>query len=263
MKPSGRTFIISGGCSGLGLATARDLVKAGAFVALLDLNAEAGEKISKEFGNKSIFFETDVSDTSSIEAAVNGSVEWVKKTGKPIGGVVAAAGVGSAAKIYDARSESPVSISQIDFVMNINVRGTLDLIRLVVPHLVKNDPADPDGERGVLIMVASSAAFDGQPGQVAYAASKGAIASLTLPLARDLARFGIRAVTIAPSLFESAMTAVLPEKARKSLERVMEWPVRPGKPEEFSSMVLHSIENKMLNGTVLRLDGAMRMPSKM
>ncbi|KAE9984595.1 hypothetical protein BLS_001970 [Venturia inaequalis] len=263
MKPSGRTFVISGGCSGLGLATARDLVKAGAWVALLDLNAEAGEKVTKEFGDKSIFFETDVSDTSSVEAAVKGSVEWVKKTGKPIGGVVAAAGVGGAAKIYDARSESPVPISQIDFVMNINVRGTLDLIRLVVPHLVKNDPAGPDGERGVLIMVASSAAFDGQPGQVAYAASKGAIASLTLPLARDLARFGIRAVTIAPSLFESAMTAVLPEKARKSLERVMEWPVRPGKPEEFASMVLHSIENEMLNGTVLRLDGAMRMPSKM
>jgi NAD(P)-dependent dehydrogenase (short-subunit alcohol dehydrogenase family) len=129
--------------------------------------------------------------------------------------------------------------------------------------MVKNKPSQPDGERGVLILVSSSAAFDGQPGQVAYAASKGAIASLTLPLARDLARYGIRAVTIAPSLFESAMTARLPEKARKSLERVMEFPVRPGKPEEFSSLVMHGIENEMLNGTVIRLDGAMRMPSKM
>jgi 3-hydroxyacyl-CoA dehydrogenase/3-hydroxy-2-methylbutyryl-CoA dehydrogenase len=148
-------------------------------------------------------------------------------------------------------------------VVNINLRGTLDLIRLVVPHMVKNEPTSPDGERGVLILVSSSAAFDGQPGQVAYAASKGAIASLTLPLARDLARHGIRAVTIAPSLFESAMTAQLPERARKSLERVMEFPVRPGKPAEFSSLVREGIENVMLNGTVLRIDGGMRMPSKM
>jgi NAD(P)-dependent dehydrogenase (short-subunit alcohol dehydrogenase family) len=129
--------------------------------------------------------------------------------------------------------------------------------------MVKNEPMTADGERGVLIMVSSSAAFDGQPGQVAYAASKGAIASLTLPLARDLARHGIRAVTIAPSLFESNMTRMLPDKARKSLERVMEFPVRAGKPEEFSSLVMQGIENSMLNGTVLRLDGAMRMPSKM
>ena len=156
-----------------------------------------------------------------------------------------------------------MSISQIDFVLNINLRGTLDLIRLAVPHMVKNEPLTDDGERGVLILVSSSAAFDGQPGQVAYAASKGAIASLTLPLARDLARHGIRVVTIAPSLFESNMTRQLPEKARKSLERVMEFPVRAGKAEEFSSLVMQGIENSMLNGTVIRLDGAMRMPSKM
>lgn len=147
--------------------------------------------------------------------------------------------------------------------MNVNVRGTLDLIRLAVPHMIKNEPFTADGERGVLILVSSSAAFDGQPGQVAYAASKGAIASLTLPLARDLARYGIRAVTIAPSLFESKMTVQLSEKARKSLERAMEFPVRGGRPEEFSSLVMQSIENSMLNGTVIRLDGAMRMPSKM
>lgn len=129
--------------------------------------------------------------------------------------------------------------------------------------MVNVKPIAPDGERGVLILVSSSAAFDGQPGQVAYSASKGAIASLTLPLSRDLARYGIRVVTIAPSLFESAMTAKLSEKARKSLEKVMEFPVRAGKPEEFAALVRHSIENSMLNGTVLRLDGAMRMPSKM
>lgn len=166
-------------------------------------------------------------------------------------------------QIYDARTESPVEMSSIDFVLNINIRGTIDLIRLSVPHMVKNTPFTEDGERGVIIMVSSSAAFDGQPGQVAYAASKGAVASMTLPLARDLARYGIRAVTIAPSLFDSAMTRQLSEKARKSLERVMEFPVRAGKPEEFSSLVMQSVTNSMLNGTVLRLDGAMRMPSKM
>ena len=154
-------------------------------------------------------------------------------------------------------------MEQLDFVLNINLRGTLDLIRQCLPAMVKNTPTAPDGERGVFILVSSSAAFDGQPGQVAYAASKGAVASLTLPLSRDLARYGIRAVTIAPSLFESAMTAQMGDKARKSLERVMEFPVRAGKPEEFAAIVRHSIENSMLNGTVLRIDGAMRMPSKM
>lgn len=154
-------------------------------------------------------------------------------------------------------------MEKIDFVLNINLRGTIDLIRQCLPHMINVKPLPPDGERGVIIMVSSSAAFDGQPGQVAYAASKGAVASLTLPLSRDLARYGIRAVTIAPSLFESAMTAQLSDKARKSLERVMEFPVRAGKPEEFASLVRQSIENGMLNGTVLRLDGAMRMPSKM
>ncbi len=147
--------------------------------------------------------------------------------------------------------------------MNINVRGTIDLIRQVLPHLTAVDPLPPDSERGVLILVSSSAAFDGQPGQVAYAASKGAIASLTLPLTRDLARYGIRVVTIAPSLFDSGMTAMMSGKVRKSLERVMEFPVRPGKPEEFARLVKEGVENMMLNGVVVRLDGGMRMPSKL
>jgi NAD(P)-dependent dehydrogenase (short-subunit alcohol dehydrogenase family) len=129
--------------------------------------------------------------------------------------------------------------------------------------MAKTTPVGEDGERGVIILVASSAAFDGQPGQVAYAASKGAIASLTLPLTRDLARYGIRVVTIAPSLFDSPMTSVMPEKVRKSLMRVMEFPVRPGRPSEFAQLVRQSIENIMLNGVVLRLDGGSRMPSKL
>ncbi|KAH8692068.1 putative short chain type dehydrogenase [Talaromyces proteolyticus] len=264
MKPAGRTFIISGGCSGLGLATARDLHQAGAYVVLLDRNEDAGHAAIKELGEeKAKFLQADVTETSSIKAAIKSTVEWIQQTGAALGGVVAAAGIAFPGKVYNARTNSPVSMSSVDAVMTVNVRGTIDLVRLAVPHLINNTPFTADGERGVLILVASSAAFDGQPGQLAYSASKGAIVSMTLPLARDLARYGIRVVTIAPSLFESEMTRNLSAKARESLERVMEFPVRAGKPEEFSSLVMHSISNSMLNGTVLRLDGAMRMPSKM
>ncbi|KFY90853.1 hypothetical protein V500_04923 [Pseudogymnoascus sp. VKM F-4518 (FW-2643)] len=263
MKPRDYTFIISGGCSGLGLASARELHSAGAYVSLLDLDVESGQSIVKELGDRAKFFKTDVVDTSSIVKAIEGTVKWTKQTGKPFAGVLAAAGVAAPAKIYDGRKDLPVDMSQIDFVMDINVRGTIDLIRPSVPHLAKNSPLTADGERGVLVLVSSSAAFDGQPGQVAYSASKGAIASLTLPLARDLARYGIRAVTIAPSLFESNMAKKLSEKARTSLLRVMEFPARPGNPQEFASLVLECVTNQMLNGTVLRLDGAMRMPSRM
>lgn len=150
-----------------------------------------------------------------------------------------------------------------DFVMSVNVRGSVDLVAQLVPHLAKVEPEGEDGERGVVVLVSSAAAFDGQPGQVAYSASKGAIASMTLPMARDLARFGIRVVTVAPGLFDSGMTALMGEKVRRSLMRVMEFPVRAGRPEEFARVVREGVENSMLNGTVIRLDGGMRMPSKM
>lgn len=165
-------------------------------------------------------------------------------------------------KIIDRHGE-PLDIDVYDFIMNINVRGTIDLVRQVLPHWTKVQPLGPDGERGVIVLVSSSAAFDGQPGQVAYSASKGAIASLTLPLTRDLARYGIRVVTIAPSLFDSGMTAFMNGKVRDSLLRVMEFPARAGKPHEFARLVKDSVENVMLNGVVIRLDGGMRMPSKL
>jgi 3-hydroxyacyl-CoA dehydrogenase / 3-hydroxy-2-methylbutyryl-CoA dehydrogenase len=151
----------------------------------------------------------------------------------------------------------------VDFVLGVNLRGTLDLTKQCLEHIAKVDPVGEDGERGIVIMVASSAAFDGQKGQVSYAASKGAVAAMTLPMARDLARYGIRVVTIAPSLFESGMTALMSGKVRSSLEGAMEFPLRAGRPEEFAQLVRQSIENIMLNGVVIRLDGAMRMPSKM
>jgi NAD(P)-dependent dehydrogenase (short-subunit alcohol dehydrogenase family) len=262
MKIADRTFIISGGASGLGLATARNLHAAGAYVSLLDLNASNGTACASELGPRARFFETDVSSSSSISAAIQGTVAWVQETGKPIGGVVAGAGVGLPGLIIDKKNE-PLSIESIDFVLGINLRGTLDLIRQALPHMTTVTPEGPDGERGVIIMVASSAAFDGQMGQVSYAASKGAVAAVTLPLARDLSRYGIRAVTIAPALFDSAMTKMMGKKVKMSLENAMEFPKRAGQPEEFAMLVRQSVENPMLNGTVLRLDGGMRMPARL
>lgn len=156
-----------------------------------------------------------------------------------------------------------MSLSGFDFVVNINLRGTVDLIRQLLPAITKNKPVDGDGERGVLILVSSVAAYDGQPGQLAYAASKGAIASLTLPLARDLAPYGVRVVTIAPGVFESAMTKLMSDKVRNSLLGVMEFPKRMGTAEEFAQLVKEVVSNRMLNATVVRLDGGVRMPSKM
>lgn len=165
------------------------------------------------------------------------------------------------------RHGTPLSLSSFDFVVNINLRGTIDLIRQLLPAITKNEPVgsseEGDGERGVLVLVSSVAAFDGQPGQLAYSASKGAIASLTLPLARDLAPYGVRVVTIAPGVFESAMTKMMSDKVRKSLEGVMEFPKRMGKADEFAQLVKEVISNSMLNATVIRLDGGVRMPSKM
>lgn len=227
------------------------------------MNTEAGPNLIRELGaDRAIFFETDVSKTDSIAAAVQGALDWSKQTGKEIGGVIAAAGISNPAKIIGRHGE-PLDITGFDFVMNINVRGSIDLVRQVVPHLSQVKPDSPDGERGIIVLVSSAAAFDGQPGQVAYSASKGALASLTLPMTRDLARYGIRVVTIAPSLFDSGMTALMSDKVRASLTSGMEFPKRPGKPEEFARMVKEGVENSMLNGVVIRLDGGMRTPSKM
>ncbi|GAB1309976.1 3-hydroxyacyl-CoA dehydrogenase type-2 [Madurella fahalii] len=262
MKISGRTFVVSGGASGLGRACVRDIVANGGNAAVLDMNEELGAALAKELGSSVQFFVCDVADTDNIAAVVKATVEWVKETGKPLGGIIPAAGVGRPGLIID-KSLRPVSLEAVDFVLSINLRGTLDLVRQVLPHLAAVEPSGPDGERGVIVMVASSAAFEGQMGQVAYAASKGAVAAMTLPMARDLSRFGIRVVTIAPSMFDSAMTAVMSDKVRKGLQKAMEFPARAGQPEEFSSLVKQAIENAMLNGVVIRLDGATRMPSKL
>lgn len=263
MKISGRTFVISGGASGLGRGCAVDLAAHGANVAILDINPELGNELVKELGaDRARFFTVDVTDSESIAAAVEGSATWVKETGRPFGGVIPAAGVGFPGLIMDAKHK-PLSLDSFDLVVAINLRGTIDLVRQCLPHMVTADPDDPDGEHGVVIMISSSAAFDGQMGQTAYAASKGALASAALPMARDLSRHGIRVAVIAPGMFETAMTAAMSDKVRKSLDKTLEFPKRGGKPDEFAGLVRHIIENSMLNGVVVRLDGAARMPSKL
>lgn len=230
---------------------------------ILDMNEELGNALVTELGPSAAkFVVCDVSDTASIASAVDAAAAWVKETGKPLGGIIPAAGVGHPGLILDKQLR-PVSLESVDFVLSINLRGTLDLVRQLLPHLAAAAPDGPDKERGVVVMVASAAAFEGQMGQVAYAASKGAVASMTLPMARDLSRFGIRVVTIAPSMFESNMTAHMSDKVRTGLQKAMEFPARPGQPEEFASLVRQTIENVMLNGVVIRLDGATRMPSKL
>ncbi|KAL2129033.1 hypothetical protein VTI74DRAFT_8307 [Chaetomium olivicolor] len=262
MKISGRTFVVSGGASGLGRACVRDIVALGGNAMILDMNEELGNALVQELGPSTKFVVCDVSDTTSIASAVQSTVAWVKQTGKPLGGIIPAAGVGHPGLIID-KHLNPVSLESIEFVLSINLRGTLDLVRQLLPHLAAVAPEGPDNERGVVVMVASAAAFEGQMGQVAYAASKGAVAAMTLPMARDLSRFGIRVVTIAPSMFDSNMTAGMSEKVRTGLKKAMEFPPRPGQPEEFASLVRQAIENVMLNGVVIRLDGATRMPSKL
>ncbi|KAI1496156.1 short chain dehydrogenase [Biscogniauxia marginata] len=263
MKIEGRTFVVSGGASGLGQACVEEICRHGGNVAVLDLNEELGAAVIGGIPQPGAakFFVCDVLDTNSIAAAVAGTVEWIRQTGKPLGGVIPAAGVGNPATILD-RDGNAFSMDTFDFVVNVNLRGTIDLVRQCLVHLAKLEPVGDDKERGVVVMVASVAAFDGQKGQVAYAASKGAVAAMTLPMTRDLARYGIRCLTIAPGVFESKMTAMMSKKVMSGLEAVMEFPRRAGKPEEFAQLVRQVIENVMLNGTVLRLDGGLRMPSK-
>ncbi|RDA95635.1 hypothetical protein CP533_1144 [Ophiocordyceps camponoti-saundersi (nom. inval.)] len=261
MKVNNRTFIISGGASGLGRACAEHLLRSGSNnVAILDTSNDAGEDLAAKLGSSARFFRCNVIDTSSVADAVRGAARWAQETNKPLAGVIPAAGISIPATILD-RTGSPFDQDNFDTVIAVNLRGTVDLVRQAVEHMAKVEP-DADGGRGVVIMVASSAAFDGQRGQVAYAASKGAVASMTLPMARDLARYGIRCVTVAPSLFETGMTSLMPEKVRSNLEATLEFPKRGGRPEEFAQLVLQIIENPMLNGSVIRLDGAAR-PGKL
>ncbi|KAL7961100.1 NAD(P)-binding protein [Trichoderma compactum] len=259
MKIQDRTFIISGGASGLGKSSAIEIIKAGGHVSVLDLSDEEdGQELEKELGPSAKFFHCNVTDSESIAKAVQGTVDWVKQTGKPLGGVIPGAGIGLPAAVLNRKGEA-LNIDDVDFVLSVNFRGVIDLVRQAAVHLAKVEPEGPDGERGVVILVSSSSAFDGQYGQVAYAATKGAVASMALPMSRDLASYGIRVVAIAPSLFNTNLTAGMSERVRKAIEDTFVFPNRAGNPPDFSILVKHIIENPMLNGTVIRLDGASRL----
>ncbi|KAG5643850.1 hypothetical protein DXG03_009533 [Asterophora parasitica] len=263
MRIENRTFIVSGGSSGLGLATVQDLLTSNAFVAVLDRSPLPEEAKLPAYRTK--FFYTDITAVEQIEAAVNATVAWTNETHAPLGGVINCAGVGTAAKIIDAQNE-PHSLDLWDFTLSVNLTGSFNLTRLALPHLIKVTPEDtPDGERGVIIFVASAAAqFEGQPGQTAYSATKGALRSMTLPMARDLSRHAVRVVTIAPGVFASNMTANFPGKTRKSLENDgVVYPRRFGQPPEFARTVRWILDCAYVNGETIRLSGAGRLPAKL
>jgi NAD(P)-dependent dehydrogenase (short-subunit alcohol dehydrogenase family) len=239
----GRTFLVTGGGSGLGLATARMLAGAGASVVAADLRGEPAAGIR--------FVETDVTDEESVGAAVEAALE-----SGPLHGVVNCAGVAVAEKALGR--DGPHSLDSFTKVVQVNLVGTFNVIRLAAAAMVGNEP-DEEGGRGVIVNTASVAAFDGQIGQAAYAASKGGVVSMTLPLAREFARAGIRVATIAPGLFDTPMMAGLPEEARRSLGDQVPFPSRLGRPEEYAALVRHIVENDLINGEVIRLDGAIRM----
>ena len=243
MDIRGRTFLIAGGGSGLGAATALMLGGAGANVVVADLKGGAG-------GNAR-FVETDVTNEGSVKAAVEAALE-----NGPLHGAINCAGVAIAEKALGR--DGPHSLQSFSRVVQINLIGTFNVVRLAAEAMVRNRP-DEDGGRGVIVNTASIAAFDGQIGQVAYAASKGGVVSMTLPLARELARQGIRVATIAPGIFDAPMMAGLPEEAKRSLGEQVPFPSRLGRPGEYAALVRHVIENEMLNGEVIRLDGAIRM----
>ena len=243
MEIKDRTFLVAGGGSGLGAATARMLESAGANVVVADLK--------KETDNGARFVETDVTDEESVKAAVQAALE-----NGPLHGAVNCAGVAIAERALGR--EGPHSLDSFAKVVQVNLIGTFNVVRLTAAAMAGNEP-DGGGSRGVIVNTASVAAYDGQVGQVAYAASKGGVVSMTLPLAREFARTGIRVVAIAPGIFDTPMMAGLPDEARESLGNQVPFPSRLGKPEEYASLVRHIVENDMLNGEVIRLDGAIRM----
>lgn len=255
MNPHGRTFLISGGSSGLGAACARRLVGAGANVVLADLNETLGDALAKELADKARFARTDVTDAASTQAAV----DVATSTFGSLSGAINCAGIVLAMRVLG--KEGPHDLAAFSRVINVNLVGTFNVVRLAAAAMSRNEP-DAEGERGVIINTASCAAFEGQIGQAAYSASKAAVAGMTLPLARELARFGIRVMTIAPGTFDTPMMAALPPVARESLAQQVPFPPRLGRPEEYALLAEQIIMNPMLNGEVIRLDGAMRMGAK-
>ena len=248
MEARGRTFLVTGGGSGLGAATARMLIDEGANVVVADLRGDGA-------GPNARFVRSDVTDEGSVKGAIDVALENFGA----LHGAINCAGIASAEKVLGR--EGPHPLESFSKVVEVNLVGTFNVVRLAAEAMARNEPTE-GGERGVIVNTASVAAFDGQIGQVAYAASKGGVAAMTLPVARELARHGIRVVAIAPGIFDTPMLAGLPEVARESLGKQMPFPSRLGRPEEFAALVHHIIENEMLNGEVIRLDAAIRLAAR-
>jgi NAD(P)-dependent dehydrogenase (short-subunit alcohol dehydrogenase family) len=249
MELDGIGALVVGGASGLGEATARELARRGARVTVADLNREAGEELAGELSAG--FVEADVTDADHLGAAVD-ALQGLRFA-------VSCAGIGWAERTVGR--DGPAALEPFETVVGVNLIGTFNVLRLAAAAMARNEP-DGEGERGAVVMTASIAAFEGQIGQAAYAASKGGVVGLTLPAARDLARLGIRVCTIAPGLFDTPLLAGLPEETRTALGAQIPFPSRLGRPEEYARLACHVAENTMLNGEVLRLDGALRMPPR-
>ncbi|MDA8345930.1 MAG: 3-hydroxyacyl-CoA dehydrogenase [Thermaerobacter sp.] len=251
MRLEGLVAIVTGGASGLGEATVRRLHASGARVVVADLNEDGGRALCDVLSPRALYTNTDVTDEESVRAALAAAATF-----GPLGLLVNCAGIGVAQKVLGR--EGPHPLADFARAVNVNLIGTYNAIRLAADAMRRQDPG-PDGERGVVVTTASVAAFEGQVGQAAYSASKGGIVSMTLPLAREFAQFGIRVVSIAPGIFDTPMLAGLPSEARRSLGEQVPFPRRLGRPEEYAELVLQIVRNPMLNGTTLRLDGALRM----
>ena len=256
MKIQGKHFVITGGSSGLGAATAEVLVKQGATVTLVDMNTEAGEQQAQALGAQAEFVKLDVTDEQAAEQFFK---DVVAKYGA-VYGLVNCAGIGPSAKVVG--KESVHDLAMFSKTLHINVTGTFNMLRFAADAMSKNIVAEGDEDRGVIVNTASVAAFDGQIGQAAYSASKGAVVAMTLPIARELARHQIRVLTIAPGIMETPMLKGLPQNVQDALGQMVPYPSRLGRPEEFGRLVAHIAENSYLNGEVIRLDGGIRMAAK-
>lgn len=255
MKIEGKAALVTGGASGLGRATALSLADAGGSIAMADLVGSPGQELAAELGAGAIFIPTDVTSPDEVSASVAAAVAAFGA----LHIVVNCAGVGDAGRVV-SKDGDPFPLERFERVIRVNLIGTFNVVRLAAAQMLRQEP---DGEeRGVVVNTASIAAFDGQIGQTAYSASKGGVVGMTLPLARDLAAGLVRVVTIAPGTFDTPMLAGLPQELRDELGAGIPHPRRLGKPEEFAALVRHIVENSMINGEVIRLDGALRMPPK-
>ena len=253
MQVEGHGAIVAGGASGLGEATVRALHSQGAHVTVADMNAEKGNALAAELGERAAFVQCDVTDEAQVAAAVEHAAANELRIS------ICCAGVGWAERIVS--KNGPHQLLPFETVLRVNLIGTFNVLRLAAAAINELEPLD-SGERGVCVNTASIAAYDGQIGQIAYAASKGGIVGLTLPAARDMASRGIRVVTIAPGTFDTPLLGALPQESREELGKAIPFPQRLGDPAEFAALAMHIVENQMLNGETIRLDGALRMPPR-